>query len=192
MALTWFDAIGTWIGSIGTAGAMIAALHQIRVERRLRKLDEVRRSEAQKIQEELRKREQAFQINSWIDPEDKSRVLIINGSKQPIYEVVIHLVISAGAGPRTSEEVSAGGSNYSPNANRYLRRIVPPGTYITGLELTWGGMARRPGVEISFTDAQGEHWIRREGGNIQPLPLRPFDYFKVEGPWLDFPLQRQG
>lgn len=189
MGTEWIEIVGIWLGSIGTTGAMIAALRQLQLERQIRKEEESLRAKEQKCRDEANKREQANKINSWIDPENESKALIVNGSNQPIYWVVIHLVISAGGGPQTSEAVSAMSKDHCPNTNRYLRRMVPPGTYLMGLKHTWGGMMRQPGVEISFTDARGEHWVRRKDGTVEPLPHRPFEYFKVENPWVDFPIQ---
>lgn len=189
MGAEWIGIVGTWLGSIGTTGAMFAALWQLRRERQIRKAEESLRAKEQKRRDEAAKREQANKINSWIDPENESKALIVNDSNQPIYWVVIHLVISVGGGPHTSEAVSAMSEDCCPNANRYLRWMVPPGTYLMRLEHTWGGMMRKPGVEISFTDACGEHWVRRKDGTVEPLPHRPFEYFKVENPWDDFPIQ---
>lgn len=189
MDAEWIGTVGTWLGSIGTTGAMFAALRQLRLERESRKEEESLRAKEQKRRDEEVKREQANKINSWIDPENESNALIVNDSNQPIYWVVIHLVISIGSGPQTSEAVSAMSGAYCPNANRYLRWMVPPGTYSMSLKHTWGGMVRKPGVEISFTDARGEHWVRRKDGTVEPLPHRPFEYFKVENPWGDFPIQ---
>lgn len=185
----WVGVIGTWLGSIGTTGAMFAALRQLRLERAIRKEEESHRAKEQKRRDGEIKREQANKINSWIHPENESKAVIVNDSNQPIYGVVIHLVISVGAGPQTSESVSAMSGDFCPNDNRYLRWMVPPGTYLMSLEHTWGGMTRKPGVEISFTDARGEHWVRRNNGTVEPLPNRPFEYFKVENPWGDFLIQ---
>ena len=174
MDAEWIGTVGTWIGSIGTTGAMVAALRQLRLERKIRKEEESLRAKEQKHREEEAKREQANKINSWIDPENESRALIVNDSNQPIYWVVIHLVISVGGGPQTSEAVSAMSEDCCPNTNRYLRWMVPPGTYSMSLEHTWGGMMRKLGVELSYTDARGEHWVRRNDGTVDPLPHRPF------------------
>ncbi len=189
MSAEWFGIVGTWIGSIGTTGAMFAALRQLKLERQIRKEEESLRAKEQRRRDEAVKREQASKINSWIDPENESKALIVNDSNQPIYWVVIHLVISVGSGPQTSEAVSVMSEDCCPNTNRYLRWMVPPGTYSMWLEHTWGGMMRKPGVEISFTDARGEHWIRRTDGTVELLPHRPFEYFRVENPWGDFPIQ---
>ena len=107
MSAEWFGIVGTWIGSIGTTGAMFAALRQLKLERQIRKEEESLRAKEQRRRDEAVKREQASKINSWIDPENESKALIVNDSNQPIYWVVIHLVISVGSGPQTSEAVSA-------------------------------------------------------------------------------------
>lgn len=111
-------------------------------------------------------------------------------SGAPIYDVVVTLVIASGAGPRTGEEVAelSGQQDQRTPSMRRANSIVPPGKYVTELPSTWGGMNRKPGSEIAFTDFQGKHWIRRYNGQLERLKKDALQTMHYPLPFGDFSL----
>jgi hypothetical protein len=95
----------TWLASVGTVGALGAALWQISAERR-------RRHEREAQEREERHRAQARLIAAVMGPEersDKAAILgrtgvdLINGSAEPVYRIVIAIVTAQGLEPETIE-----------------------------------------------------------------------------------------
>ena len=180
----------TWLAALGTVGALAAALWQISNERRRRLTQELRdRSERHQAQARL--------IAAWIgeiehpagNPEtDSGRTAIelLNSSAEPIYAVVASLVYIQGAAPHSTEawfesrKSAPQDSQLSPPT--VLLSILPPGRWriwISGS--SWGILSGRVGAEVAFTDRAGAHWIRRAKGNLEELPIPPFDHFEKSG-----------
>lgn len=169
-----------WVAALGTVGTLVAALWQIRNERRARK--------------KLEEQKQAAAISTWIGAgtsPQSTGVVIQNTSGAPIYDVVVTLVIASGAGPRTGEEVAKlpGQKDHSAPSMRRASSIVPPGKFVTDLPSSWGGMNRKPGSEIAFTDFQGKHWARRYNGQLKKLKKDALKTMHYPSPFGDFPLR---
>ncbi|QMV84847.1 hypothetical protein HW450_10970 [Corynebacterium hindlerae] len=175
--------IAIWIGSLSTLGAFIVTFTQIKIELTSR----IKREKQEFKQIELY---QASKISGWLHIGNSipncTSFIIHNGSELPIYNVVASLVIYSGSGPHSSEEVRSlekKAGNYL-----YLRKAsssVPPGSRIVSFENSWGGMSRKPGIEIAFTDTNGIHWIRRHNGKLDKIPVDPIRFLEVPVPYSD-------
>ncbi len=90
--------VGTWFGALGTFAAVTVALVTSHGGERLRQEDE--------------RLLQARRAAAWMGSErvesGMDRVIIENGSKQPLHEVVLTIVVLHGSGPHTGEEVRSG------------------------------------------------------------------------------------
>src|SRR5437870_7068635 len=92
--------VPTWIASVGTAGALVAALVQISTERRRRHADEER-------DRDERHRAHARLISAMPGPQEpapqdqplggRSAIDCFNGSTEPAYNVVVGIVFIQGA-----------------------------------------------------------------------------------------------
>jgi hypothetical protein len=164
-------AIGTVIAAIGTVATLAVGLVAFRREwrQRRREMEEV----------------QARRVAAWLG-DDAARsdgladldsrhpttpVTVLNGSDLPIYRVVFWMVVSQGAGFHTGEEITAAyprdDADIPPEMRFGSALMLPPGSHVLFLPLwTGGGMSRRPGVEIAFTDQEARHWIRRVDGRL--------------------------
>lgn len=193
--------VPTWVASVGTVGALIAALVQINTERNRRHANEER-------ERYERHRSQAQLISAIMGPEEKppsqeelpftplkythgrTGVDIINNSAEPVYSVVVGIVFlrDTTAGPRTTEEaLRLRREMRLPGMPVTTTSILPPGTYRVWVrEVGW---ARRPGAEIAFTDRAGNHWIRRTDGQLEELAKPPFEYFSEHGMYGPYELQ---
>lgn len=176
-----FGDVPTWLAAVGTLGTLAAALWQIRIERRSR--------------EKLEEQKQAIQIATWINRGTSSQlteVTIRNASGSPIYDVVVTVVIASGAGPRTGEEVAElpGQKVSGAPSMRRASSMVPPGKFMMELPAAWGGMNRKPGIEIAFTDFQGKHWVRRYNGQLESLRNNALQTMLYPLPFGDFLLRR--
>lgn len=104
-----------------------------------------------------------------------------NSSSEPVYQVVVSLVIYQGAGYRTGKERSEAHKNEGDPYQRTLLEI-PPGrsrTYVPG---GWAGMSKRAGIEIAFTDQAGRSWLRYSNGYLQPITTEPIAYYGLSLP----------
>jgi hypothetical protein len=172
-----------WLAAIGTVGALGGALWQIRVERNRRIAQDAR-------DREERRREQARKIACWpgesedpgpIDPwwGTSTPIDLVNGSDEPVYNVVVSIVLVQGAGaPRTTEELKER-AEIQHDAPRSTAAILVPGAWRVWVPGTgWdGGMGLRLGAEIAFTDRAGVSWIRRGTGALEELPKPTLEYF---------------
>ncbi|HUY54527.1 MAG TPA: hypothetical protein VMV23_05155 [Candidatus Nanopelagicaceae bacterium] len=123
-------------------------------------------------------------------------IYLINGSTEPVYRLVVGVVMVQGTAPHTMEEQLE--RKRQSGANQETCRgepcttlsILPPGRWrvlIRGSH--WAGvLAGRPGAEVAFTDRGGVHWVRRALGELDELPEAPFTYFGQLGLYgpLDF------
>ncbi|CAB0610806.1 hypothetical protein Q6D62_09090 [Corynebacterium diphtheriae] len=159
--------LATWVGSLGTVGTLVAALIQLALS------DRARRKE-QRIAH-------AALISAWVIGEHKQETYakIQNGSHVPIYNIVVSLVIQAGSGPTKGEDVKT-------SHNKNACHVLPPGTHVVNIGSGWGGMCRRPGVEVAFTDAKGRHWVRRCSGELERLKHNPILEMGIAQPFIEF------
>jgi hypothetical protein len=176
----WWTAIGTLAGAIGTVAAVTVALVQVGIERRARL---TRDSEAL----EQRKRSQAALVSAWVDgervlqeweSEPGTLVAMLNRSDTAVYNVAVFIVAQLGRSPDSAEAIM----RLSKGDNRAyykLLGVLPPGSW-TASSYGSGGMLLQPAVEIAFSDAAGNHWIRRVSGLLEPLSKPAFEYFDVD------------
>ena len=159
---------------------MVVALYQIRVERILRHRDEQR--QVQRI-----RREQAKRISGWPAKDYKGSeqtfMVLLNRSDEPVYEVIVALVVVQGAG-------SYHGEDHVLRDERRILSVLPPGRWKVGIRSGWHGGSRFPGAEVAFTDRAGVHWIRRATGKLEEIQEPAIDHFKLHRPQgLGFPSQ---
>jgi len=175
----WGD-IATWVASLGTVGALAAALWQIGSERRRRHSDE-HRAQARLISVWVgeRKPPESYADDpdaSWY-PKGRTTIYVANNSSEPVYFPVVGIVDIQGTGPHTMEKML---DFYKGGGPITTISILPPGRYrvwIRGIhwQIPMGG---RQGAEIAFTDSAGVHWIRRSTGALDELRQSPLDYLK--------------
>lgn len=162
-----FGTVPTWVSGIGTVAAVSVALFQNQYTRRKQHRDELRA--------------QADRISGWPDEDPssndplRSKLRLLNKSDEPVYEVVVSVVLVQGAGPRIGEEVP-------PDWARNVFSILPPGQWVAFQPSRGGGMNRRPGVEIAFTDSRGRSWIRRATGAVQEIKKSPIAHYGLSLP----------
>jgi hypothetical protein len=137
---------------------------------------------------------QARRISAWLygdQSEESGSGTLLNGSEQPVYGVVVWTVDIQGSGPRTGEEMMDSGDpemmdsgdpeyQYVPTT---IIALLPPGTYRTPLPPFQPGMGMRPGLEIAFTDAAGQSWIRRADGQLNEINEAPVDHYGLDPPF---------
>lgn len=157
----WGDA-PTWIAALGTVAAVSLALAEAGSERRRR------------IHHEARA--QAEAVSAWFDYAN-SDLVVSNESTQPVYEVVLSMVLVQGAGPHRGEDLHEGVSDY-----RVVFSVVPPGRWRVAAPVGWGGMSAHPGAEVAFTDHRATHWIRRTSGGLETIGRTPVDHFDIGRP----------
>lgn len=179
MQVYWGD-LPTWIASLGTVGALAAALWQIGNERRRRIAQE-----SQARQED--RRSQARHVAAWFaalessSPTTPYNISLINGSEEPVYCVFVCAVYIQGAAPTTTEEW------LKLDALRHvvpvaMLSIIPPGRWAVQLrQYLDPPMQGRLGAEVAFSDRSGVHWVRRAMGNLEELPRSPTEYFSGLG-----------
>ena len=180
---TAFGALGAVVAAAGTLLLIFVAFQQIRNERSARLKAEQSALASQRTA-------QAQRISGWIggdlrsfgeEPELDRGLLatpatLHNGSSEPVYQVLVWLIIFYGSGPRTGEEQEPKPENPATLAT------LPPGTYLVPLPSDWVGMYRHPGVEVAFTDAAGRHWVRRATGVLQEIPEDPVHHYGIPEP----------
>jgi hypothetical protein len=157
--------VATWVGSIGTVAAFIGLVYQV--------------GSAQAKDRERAKREQAERISGWPTNGDTSAtpLALINSSPEPVYEVVVGMVMVQGGGALHLEEMRDGQAPY-----RRTLLVLPPGNWHVNVPGGWAGMSARPGVEIAFTDRSGGHWIRRSNGVLDEINAPAIEYLKLGRP----------
>lgn len=173
----------TWVGSVGIVLTLGATTWQIGHEAR------ARRSE--------RHREQAISVSAWYSGEREtgatnpaearveSWLTVANLSNQPIYEVVLTLVLVQGAAPRTGEDWTKLKNDGPQLPFGRVFAAVGPGTWEVSVSAGWAVHQARPGAEIGFTDGRGGHWIRRANGKLVEIQTNAIDHYGVQRP-IDF------
>jgi hypothetical protein len=171
--------LATWIGSIGTAGALAAALVQIGTERRAR-----HRAESENLK--TMRRLQAEKVSTWWGGPAVSGgdwLILLNRSNEPVYRAVAILVLIQGAGPHQGEDYQKDESGSPSALDAFVPiAIIPPGRWRVQVSGGWGGMMRRPGAELAFTDCSGNHWIRRASGNLQEVSTDAITHYELPAP----------
>lgn len=174
--------LGTWVGSVGIVLTLAATVWQVGREARFRRRAMIRA--------------QAVSISAWssgseptnsTDPREasvRSVLTIANRSDAPVYEVVVNLVLIQGAAPRMGEDwmrVSKdSGTTQLPFGKVF--GAVGPGQWRMTVDPGWAVQQARPAAEIAFTDAAGNHWVRRGTGKLERLRKSPIAHFGIRGP----------
>jgi hypothetical protein len=197
-----FGDLPTWLASIGTVGALAAALYQIGSERR--------RRIAQEAHDRLERHQaQARLVSAWIgkmadvSQEDiygaRTAIELINGSCEPIYGLVAGIVFIQGAAPLSLEamfEVKKRAVQEHQQFNPPIAVLsILPGRWRIWVQSVSSVMQGRMGAELAFTDRAGAHWVRRAKGGLEDLPSEPFLYlqeFGMDGPPYDFRMPDPG
>lgn len=174
MCIDW-NTLGTWVGSLGTVGALFFAFLQINNERKIRRETEERRMETEK-------RQQAEKISAWLDGNfnnDNEVYYILNQSLEPVYQVVITVIKVQGAGLSfDGKEIS---EKYGSKFRQFLS-ILPPGEFkINNRKLDYA-MNMRFGLEVAFTDARGYNWLRKGDGSLVEIEPNPLSYYNISLP----------
>jgi hypothetical protein len=177
LKLNWnLGDLASWLVAIGTVGTLIAALWQIGNERKSRREDERKASDAAR-------RDQAQRVSAWYSGETEdhanSTLAILNASDEPVYQVIVTFVLIQGAGPHSGEDYS---DLEMAAGRRSMFGTIPPGRWTTNVSTGWQGMYRRPGAELAFTDRAGVYWVRRADGALEELSEDPIDHFSIGRP----------
>ena len=157
------DRLGTipdWLAAVGTLGAFAVALWLLFKE-----------LAARREQEEDRRREQARLVTAWMmskplsRTEERSAIVIRNGSDEPVFDGWCVLVAST----------SRFASERKPVFDWELRwRVLPPHETLED-ELDLPQLLTPPWdarIRLSFTDAAGRRWTRYPDGRLVE-PNRP-------------------
>jgi len=188
VGLRWGD-LPTWIASVGTVGALGAALFQINTERQRRHAAEAaRKADEHQAQARLMSAVMGPQVEDPVNPDHpeysgRTGIDIINASSEPVYNVVVGVTFVQGAAPHDLEGIiksHLGGETKFWPVPATTVAVIPPGRFrvwIPGRH--WSGiLSGRNGAEVAFTDRAGSHWIRRAMGKLEELPSDPLEYFK--------------
>ena len=167
----WGD-VATWVTGIATIALFIVAFYQIRNERMARqradneRLINVRRGQAEHIATWI-------VTSSFDDIGQFLWVAVRNQSLQPVYHLIAQgIVLNDDGTPR-----------YDPRLEEQTRiAVVPPGEGYVAVHLDYGGMHRRPGIEIAFQDAAGRNWLRKTTGELLEINDSPVAYYGVPQP----------
>ncbi|WP_229074993.1 hypothetical protein [Actinoplanes sp. DH11] len=158
MEFYWAVHGAAWLSAVLSAGALFATLWVLGFRERT----ERREAQARRVSawvtsvEELRPRnEHGALVGLGGGLRGKSIQLTVhNGSDEPVYDFVptIWLTYAEDSGRHTRESV-----------------LIPPGDstlWVDGVELSQGGLADYPWVDIQFRDAKSQKWRRGHDGSF--------------------------
>lgn len=167
---------------LATVITLVSALLSLRLSKTQHREDKERYREGER-------RSQAERIAAWIEDGRIKAIpnpcqnavcrdtLILNDSCLPIYDVVITVVGRYGAGPKPRGEDNSGDYEY-----RMLFLNVPNGLWGQKVPTGGEGMHTKVAVEIAFSDARGNHWVRRGNGALEELPCNPLKHYGIPMP----------
>jgi len=120
------------------------------------------------------------------DREGRTAVDLQNSSEEPVYGVVVGLVLVQGTAPHSLEEwLTRPGATPEmfPRGPITTISTLPNGLFRTWIRgYGWHRMlSGRLGAEIAFTDRNASHWIRRSSGQLEELTEEPIAYFEKLG-----------
>jgi hypothetical protein len=170
----------TFFAAVGTVATLVWA---VRNGNQLRKdaLDEQRIA-------------QARQVSAWFE-EISGDIILVNGSKQPVYEVVCYLVWIQEAEPHTGEEAERQFRERGVEPMRAILNLLPPGEFRVDIygPADWPKGMAHLGVEMAFTDCANRHWVRRAGwGGLRPLASAPTVHYVIPRPLRYSTLEDRG
>lgn len=120
-------------------------------------------------------------VSAWFgSPEPANRMQtawICNTTELPVYSVVATAVVTKGG------DCGKGEACHGVEAYRAIFAVVPPGKHSFSIELTgFWGMCAYPVLEVGFTCADGNSWIRRGNGALERIDTDPLTYYGVARP----------
>lgn len=141
----------------------------------------IERNQLQKEKREATKRKQAAGVSTWLSSRTfgtkvhyKRQVVILNNnSDSPIYNLVVSIVDARNTDAKGEE---------NPEEFRRAIDASPPGQVFCFAPEGYSGMGFRAGVELAFSDANGNHWVRRSNGKLESLTENPFNHYKISQP----------
>jgi hypothetical protein len=117
------------------------------------------------------RRSQAVRVHGWLATENPDTVMddvppfvavVENRSDAPVYKVLVEVVDGRRAGEPVLTPVM---SEHTGSAD-----LVPPQSRVRMTLTNFGGaLGWRPALQVSFTDASGQHWIRHSFGPLVEL-----------------------
>lgn len=161
---------GDLLVGIGTAALAIFALVQIGVERSARKRSELR-AQAERVS--------AWPQSYW-GSSSRTGIVLHNGSDEPVYRAVVSFVFFQGAAPHSGRELTANPEAFGDFVKTFT--VIPPGRHYTTVPGGWGGMMRRPAVELAFVDRAGANWLRSGDGRLAKIRDEPVDFYGLAKP----------
>lgn len=187
----WISALSTFLALVAACFAAVFAYHQVKAaQAQVEALKAEARDRAQE-----KRRELASQVAAWLakDASDNFVVLILNASKQPVYDAVLSFIapnnendmISGTFPPMETPTVHVGMSEFINGQREDVKSIdlswnLPHqnGTIKT-LETQEDGTSKWVegqwragpiGVGITFTDTSGVRWERTIDGRLEERP----------------------
>jgi hypothetical protein len=108
-----------------------------------------------------------------------------NWSEEPVSSVVVYYVWVQGAAWHTGEEaeqhLQARGDLHDIRA--LVLTLPPKGKFHAGLKGPDNSpMQGQLGLEMAFTDAGGQSWIRRASGKLEPIDGDPLAHYGIAQP----------
>jgi hypothetical protein len=196
-AIVWGD-IATWVTGFATAATLFFGIFQwfrLRAQsiaERAAKAEEERRAQARTVYAYLADTRSGLG-RAFVAPPS---VRVGNMSNEPAYAVVVHMVYMDGDKPGSGEEternirdvlrtlqsvapgVAEAAARPVPTQMRAVIQTLPHGEFPLDLQV----QQEHPGVEISFTDAAGRHWVRRVTGELTEREEGALEYYGIEPP----------
>jgi len=165
--LDHYASLATVLGSLATAMTLIWLV--------------IERDQLQKEKREAEKRKQAAGVSTWLSSRMfgakvhyKRQVIILNNnSDSPIYSLVVSIVDARNTDAKGEE---------TPEEFRRVIDASPPGQVFCSAPEGYSGMGFRAGVELAFSDANGNHWVRRGNGKLEGLAEDPFTHYNISLP----------
>lgn len=141
----------------------------------------IERDQLQNEKREGQKRKQAAGVSTWLSSKPGNRqhqyarriIVLNNNSDAPIYNVIVSIV--------DARDMDAKGEQ-TPEEFRRIVDASPPGQAYCHAPRGYEGAGFHPSVEIAFSDADGNHWVRRGNGRLEELHEEPFIYYAISQP----------
>lgn len=160
-------ALAEWAAAVLTVATLLTGLWQIHTDRRQRL--------------EVERRAQARTVAAWLTghdlPSGRTWVAVSNASTEPVFQVVMTLIGIYGALPRSGREVDPVRWRF-----RSYLGVLPPGNFFVAIPWGGGGMHMHFAIEIGFTDAGSQHWVRLGTGELKRVNLPMVKYYKLPEP----------
>ena len=102
---------------------------------------------------------------------------ICNATDLPVYNVVVTVVVTEGG------DCSEGKMRKGAGAYRAIFAVEPPGKRSFSIDLAgFWGMCAYPVLEVAFTCADGNSWIRRGNGVLKRVDIDSLACYGIERP----------